>query len=497
MVTLLACSPFEKDANDEMNFDQSVLSLMERSGVPGLTLAQIENEEVSKVRVYGLANTATGAKVTDSQLFQAASLSKPVFAYITMRLVDQGLIGLDQPLYTLLPNERLSNQDYAEQLTARLILSHQSGLPNWGGTRLDFNREPGTRFGYSGEGYVYLQNVLTELTGLSLNALAERELFEPLGMTSSYFAIDRKLDVPRVNGHSIAGAPVALRSFDENAASSLHTTAEDYATFILAVIKGIGLSDEAHVAMLEKQLSGPARSAFDVDEPGLSESIGWALGWGTYQESVENIWYWHWGDNGDYRAFVALNPDTGDGLVYFSNSQHGHTIANDLMALMDFDATPLMNWLEYKQHDAPGYQSWREAKVAEAAHDYNEMMSLFHQAVAEMDQADEGLSDTVAWYENEIPFLTAEHQSLSDERAAIYVGDYGVRDVSYDGEFLHYQRDGGAKRRLIPAGEHRFLLDGVGQFHFTFEVEGDDPATAILGHYSDGSSDRETRLRVR
>jgi CubicO group peptidase (beta-lactamase class C family) len=102
-------------------------------------------------------------------------LSKPVFVYMVLRLADRGVIDLDKPLYTCgFSYDRIDKDPSSKLITARMVLDHTTGLPNWGGTPLEFLFTPGEKFNYSGEGYVYLQRVVEHVTGKSLEELAQQ-----------------------------------------------------------------------------------------------------------------------------------------------------------------------------------------------------------------------------------------------------------------------------------------------------------------------------------
>ncbi|NIP79534.1 MAG: serine hydrolase, partial [Gemmatimonadetes bacterium] len=277
---------------------------------------------------FGVREAGTDARVTDRTVFQAASLSKPVFAYLVMRLVERGVIDLDRPLARYAPNPRMEVDARYRTITGRMVLSHSTGLPNWGGDTLRLAFDPGTGFRYSGEGYVYLQQVVESVTGLGLDELARREVFEPLGMSrSSYLWQDRFADDAAL-GHDALGRPRPLRRRSEaNAAASLLTTAGDYGRFLAAVLTGQGLApgtlDRMLAPAVEARRPGPAR-------PGEGR-IQWALGWGL--ETGPEASFWHWGDNGAFKAYVAAFPARDGAVVYFANSVHGLSIAEDLVRL--------------------------------------------------------------------------------------------------------------------------------------------------------------------
>ena len=213
--------------------------LMDEAGIPGLAVAVIEGGGIVSIETLGVAGADSGMPVTPTTLFEAASLSKPVFATGVLRLVERGELDLDLPVDRLLEYERVAHDPRAARITARLVLSHRTGLPNWGGETLELVGDPGEWFGYSGEGFVYLQRVVEHLTGLALDEVVRREVFEPLGMTASAFSFPEGETPALAAPHDEAGRQQETRPAREgNAAASLLTTAEDYARFVVAWMRG-------------------------------------------------------------------------------------------------------------------------------------------------------------------------------------------------------------------------------------------------------------------
>ncbi len=238
------------------DLDVRLPSLMEKGNVPGLSIAVLRDGRLAWSGAFGVRSTETGERVDAQTVFEAASLSKPVFAYAVLRLAERGAFDLDTPLADILPYERLDHEPRYRQITARMVLSHSTGLPNWGGERLDLTFDPGTAWGYSGEGFVYLQKAVEHLTGLTLDALARREVFEPLGMTRSSYVWQDAFAGNAVARHSPQGEVEPIRQATEgNAAASLLTTAEDYARFLAAIVQSEGLRQETTDAMLTPVLS--------------------------------------------------------------------------------------------------------------------------------------------------------------------------------------------------------------------------------------------------
>jgi CubicO group peptidase (beta-lactamase class C family) len=183
---------------------RTIPDILRTSGMPGLAMAVIDHGQVVWTGAFG--------NVTDPEtIFEAASLSKPVFAYLVLRLVDRGELDLDRPLAELLEYPRAAGDPRYRRITGRMVLSHGSGFPNWGGERLTLAFDPGTAYGYSGEGFVYLQKVVEHITGRSLEQLARAEVFEPLGMRWSSYVWQKRFE-----GHAAAssrrpGRPISRR----------------------------------------------------------------------------------------------------------------------------------------------------------------------------------------------------------------------------------------------------------------------------------------------
>jgi len=175
---------------------------MDQEGIPGLAIALIRDGEVVWADGFGVANTITGEPVTADTVFEVASNSKVVTAYATTRLVDQGLLSLDEPVDNYLSDPWLPPSAYRELITIRHLASHSSGLTD---NLLPLDKsiifKPGSDFLYSGVGFLYLQEVLEQATGQPLDEVASALVFEPLGMTSSSFVNSFEARPHLANGH--------------------------------------------------------------------------------------------------------------------------------------------------------------------------------------------------------------------------------------------------------------------------------------------------------
>jgi len=257
-------------------------------------------------------------------IFQAASLSKPVVATLALKLALRGKLDLNRPLSELLPDGYIHRQnlfalreppivdvvpsEMLKKVTARDLLSHTSGLPNWSSTgplRLTF--EPGARWQYSGEGYVLLQHLLQTLTGVPLNELAAVELFRPLGLRDCAFKLTERISQSLVPGRSASGKINQLRFPFEIAASSLYTSAADYAKFMSSVLED------------ERLLSLVSHAPVPVPK---APNVYWGLGWGI-ERTFERSHIWHWGNNPGFRALAMADLSTKDAVVALAATETG------------------------------------------------------------------------------------------------------------------------------------------------------------------------------
>ncbi|HEY2049936.1 MAG TPA: serine hydrolase domain-containing protein [Caulobacteraceae bacterium] len=227
------------------------------------------------MEAYGYADAGARRAATNATVFEAASLGKPVFAYAVLKLADAGRLDIDAPLIGLAPALAEAGE-FGGTITARHVLSHTTGLPNWRSEARPFQCHfpPGKRFSYSGEGYVCLQSAIERLTSEPLDAVARRLVFEPLGMSRSSY--DAALSGAAIAIPHDRDGPLQKIARKPNAASSLHTTAEDYARFLQAVLEGEGLSSAMAREWLRPNRRVPASffAALDpVGEPALHPSV--------------------------------------------------------------------------------------------------------------------------------------------------------------------------------------------------------------------------------
>lgn len=344
-------------------FLETLPQLMKITSLPGLSMAAVERGAVTWTHTAGVVSEKTREAVRPESLFEAASISKPVFAYGILQLVERKKLELDRPLVDYHRPTYLPNDANIDRITARQVLAHTSGLPNWGDENqpdtLKPAYQPGRYFRYSGEGYFWLQLVAEKLTGKGLDAFMRELLFEPAGMARTMFAWDEqhlpdvafghrngelvtshgmrgvmnlvvpralKWDKPirdwthedwvRVGTELNPGAPPARVRF-QNAAGSLLTTAADYARFMTLICE--------RRQRESWQISDSMRRNMIAPQVAVQEGVPlwWGLGWGL-EQGAPALRFAHEGNNDNLFASYAIgDPSRGDGLVMLTNGGSG------------------------------------------------------------------------------------------------------------------------------------------------------------------------------
>ena len=319
------------------SFDQSraqeLTSFVERAleyyQVEGASIALVVDGEVAYARDFGVSNRYTGQPVDSRTLFEAGSVTKAVFSLAVLRLVERGVIDLDRPLHTYLALDEIADDPRSELITARHVLSHQTGLPNWrsdaddGVLRLRF--EPGTAYGYSGEGFEYLGRVVAEVTGKPLDQILLEEALTPFGADPEnvVFADDGSLIERVAFGHDLDRPNTPHLPTRTAPAYSMHTNARALAPVMQALLARRGLSAASYEAALTEQVLTP-NPASSKDWP-----VHYGLGLQLLQTEFGKA-FSHTGLNGANNAIFEGYVEQNAGFLVFTNSDVGRQFYLDL-----------------------------------------------------------------------------------------------------------------------------------------------------------------------
>ncbi len=325
--------------------------MLNQSKTPGASVAMFGKDDKIITEVAGIIHIRTAAKITSATMFNSASLTKPFFAYIVLKLIEQGQFSrpgqspesaLDRPLMDITPEfgpPSLRQHPYQKLLTVRKVLSHQTGLPNWfqPGKKENYQSKPGVDFNYSGLGFCSLNDVVEKVTGQTLDQLAQ-QTFKKLGMKNSSITEPASY----AKGHFSDGKPDNRKFFyRSNPAASLFTTAADYARFLQACLHDEFIKQ--HIFRPQIQLSGKDHKA-----PKASD-IYWGLGMGLQLTVDGSQIAFHWGDAESHRAFTAINLKTLQAVVCLTNGANGPRLFKTLCEPIVGNLNSVWQWLSHRE----------------------------------------------------------------------------------------------------------------------------------------------------
>lgn len=332
---------------DSLMIDSTARALMRHEHVQGLALAVISNGEVVHVAAYGIRNAA-GDPLTTETIMYGASLTKTAFTYLVMQLVDEGRLNLDTSIADLLPRPLPEYDDYQDlagdprwkALTMRILLTHTSGFANFrwleDDGKLRFHYDPGTRYGYSGEGFYIAQLVLEQALGLDVGREMQVRVFDRFNMarTSMQWRSDFRANL--ADGFRIDGKP---EPHDErssvSAAGSMDTDIADQAKLWAGIVRGDGLSRASRAEMMRPQVPITSVHQFPTllpDTNHANAAIGLAAGLGlvTFQDPRGEVWF-KGGHNEWTGNMVVCAERERRCLVLLSNDVRAERIYPDLV----------------------------------------------------------------------------------------------------------------------------------------------------------------------
>lgn len=317
--------------------------------VPAVSVAVIDGGRIDWARAWGTVEAGRGSAADTTTLFQAASISKPLTAAGTLRLVDDGVLTLDDDVNQWLVSWQVPESPFtvAEPVTLRRLLSHTagttvSGFPGYAAgdpiptliqvlegsgpantEPVEVDTVPGSLFRYSGGGYSIVQLLIEDVTGISFPDFMNERVLGPAGMTRSTFA--QPLPVDRADeaatAHGLDGAPIPGRYhvYPEMAAAGLWATPSDLARFVLGIqqaltgFEGGAVSPESAHRMLSRREGDPYGLGLWVDG------------------AADSLWFYHGGSNEGYQAWMMGSGTGGRGLVVMTNGAGGFGLAIEIV----------------------------------------------------------------------------------------------------------------------------------------------------------------------
>jgi len=318
--------------------EKEIPSLLDSApATPGAAMALIADATLLWSRGFGVKDRATNAPVDADTVFEFASVSKTVFAYAVMKACEKGILNLDTPLTKYTQERFLTGDPRLDLITPRLVLSHRTGLPNWRSKTdpLKIAFTPATGWGYSGEGYYYLQSVLTHVAGhvdanncktfadglrvcaTDFDAYMKMNLLVPFGMASSGYVHREGMARPHTEkGEMIADRiSTAVEAARYGSSGQLHSTANDYAKFLIEIISPKPADAYRLSAASLQEMLRPQVKVFGP--------ISWGLGWAIEQHSGMGDIIQHSGDNPGFKTMTAASVRRQSAFIIITNGDRG------------------------------------------------------------------------------------------------------------------------------------------------------------------------------
>jgi CubicO group peptidase (beta-lactamase class C family) len=336
--------------------EREILDSATKHNVPGISLCVVADAQVLWSKGLGVQDAASNVPVSDGSIFEAASMSKPVFAYAAMKMRERGIIDLDKPLSTYTPERFLDGDPRLDLITARHVLSHTSGFPDIQSREhpLSIQFRPGEKWQYSGEGYAYLQSVTTRLTGhqfaspcgtyetdlkvcgTDFDAYMKSNVLQPLRMGSSGYLWHGELAKRMARPHDDHGRPLPVRKYTSADAArygsmgGLLTTAADYARFLIAVMSPM----PADAFRLNEASTGEMLTPQVRVENGHGYSISWALGWKVAITADFGVLVSHGGDQSGFHSLAEMSIKRKSAYVILTNGENGWKLIQEIAPVL-------------------------------------------------------------------------------------------------------------------------------------------------------------------
>lgn len=333
------------------DLEKLIPALMTEAIVPGLSIALVQNGKLLWRKAFGVKDSASNEPVDNDTVFEAASVSKTVFAYAVMKLCEKHTLDLDAPLTRYATKPFLEGDARLKQITTRHALSHTTGFQDFRSRHnpLKIHFRPGEIYLYSGEGYCYLQSVVSHLTGqenrqqcgkyegglevcaTDIDAYLKRNLLQPFGMYASGYVWNDSLAKHSARPHDVTGKPLtkakptAADAARYAAVGGLHTSPSDYAKFMIEVVApkpsdAFRLTKKTHQEMLRPQIEL-------ADGEKVDGADAWALGWGIQKRKTGDVFV-HSGGQAGFCSLAMASVQRKSGYIILTNSDNGGIVVN-------------------------------------------------------------------------------------------------------------------------------------------------------------------------
>ena len=306
--------------------DAIAQAALQQQGIPGMTVALAKKGTMLYVQAYGVSDLTTSQPTQPSLLFEIGSITKQFTASLIMKLQERGKLHVDDSIATYLPE-----YNFPSDITLRMMLTHTSGLANFTDfpqlgdwvingvseatvltavSQAPLQFQPGTQYRYSNSNFFALGTIIEKLTGQSYADNLDQEIFQPLGLTNTYYSLplaDQSASGYASNGTGLVPAIIWDRSA-AFAAGALSSNVYDLVAWDNALISGKVVSPASFKAMTTSN--------------GFQIPVGGSYGFGLILWTFNNRpIIWHDGQIGGFTTETAVFLDSGFTVVVLTNDQ--------------------------------------------------------------------------------------------------------------------------------------------------------------------------------
>jgi len=319
--------------------DRDVPRLLQENHVPSVSIAHIDHGKLVFAKAYGFQSA--GKPATTTTLYNIASMTKPISAEVVLQLASKGRLGLDEPMAPTWTDPDIASDERRLLLTPRLALSHRTGFPNWrrqtGGV-LAFKRTPGEAIGYSGEGYEYVARFAQAKVHTDFEALAQKQIFDPLGMRDTSYTHRAWFDGRIAEPADAQGQFLKPATTDHWLASDLlYTTPSDYAKFVLSVMNTTDITPAIAAERDRVQASQKGEMCAGAKAKSCPDDVGFGLGWEVYRFK-DQTYLMHTGMDEGVFTLGYVNLESRRATILFTNGANGPKLVLPILDGLGKDA---------------------------------------------------------------------------------------------------------------------------------------------------------------
>lgn len=335
---------------DARHWQQRLSALAAAHKVPGATLGILRLGEEPVYAHHGILNVRTGIETTDDSVFQIGSMGKVWTTTAIMRLVDQGVLDLDAPVVSYVPEFSSVDPEITRTVTLRHLLNHTSGIDGdvftdtgRGDDTLEKyvahldgvaqNHPVGATMSYCNSGFSLAGRVIEKVTGTTWDQAMRDLVFTPLGLTHSSTLPEEAIMFRAASGHTVVDedgphlAPAWMLPRSMGPAGLINSTTADVLAFARMHLEG-GLAADGTRVLSEAAVARMQEREVDMPDP-YSLGDAWGVGWILFDWDGHRL-FGHDGNTIGQASFLRILPEEGLAVTLLTNGGNTHDLYVEL-----------------------------------------------------------------------------------------------------------------------------------------------------------------------